>query len=69
MHGKYFTFAALAVCVISSIGCEPQLETGYKPHPLNSTEADRRAYYAEPFTPESHPARDSGGPSFEGLGK
>jgi hypothetical protein len=49
------------------LGCEPQLETGYKPHPLNATDADRRAYYAQPFTPEAHPPKDNGS-SFEGLG-
>jgi hypothetical protein len=49
------------------IGCEPRLETGYIPRPLNSTDADRRAYYAQPFTPESHPPKDNGNSGFEGL--
>jgi hypothetical protein len=32
-------------------GCEPTLETGYQPRTLKSSEADRRSYYAPPFSP------------------
>ena len=34
-------------------GCTQELETGYKPHPLNASQTQRRAYYASPFTPEA----------------
>ncbi len=43
-------------------GCETELETGYKPRPLNATSTDRRAYYAPPFTSEATPpAQDKSG--------
>jgi hypothetical protein len=43
-------------------GCGMQLETGYAYRPLNSTEAQRRAYYASPFSPEKSAAeKDKGG--------
>jgi hypothetical protein len=49
-------------------GCEPKLETGYKPQPLNSTPDERRAYYAPAFTPESHPPKEKGAAAgFDGL--
>jgi hypothetical protein len=41
------------LAVIFVAGCETELETGYKPRPLNATSTDRRAYYAPPFTPEA----------------
>jgi hypothetical protein len=39
-------------------GCDETLETGYKPRRLDSTDADRRAYYAPEFSPESHPPKE-----------
>jgi hypothetical protein len=44
-------FAIMAVAVIG--GCSNALETGYKPTPLGAASSERRAYYANPFTPES----------------
>jgi hypothetical protein len=38
------------------IGCSSALETGYKPHALNSSTTLRRGYYASPFTPEAEAA-------------
>ena len=38
-------------------GRDETLETGYKPRRLDSTDADRRAYYAPEFSPESHPPK------------
>jgi hypothetical protein len=64
-----FLALAMAVCLIS--GCEPVLETGYKPHPLNATPAARQAYYAPAFTPEAIPDKkddSDSGPGF-GFGK
>lgn len=44
----------LAVTTLVFIaGCDETLETGYKPRRLNATDAERRAYYAPEFTPES----------------
>ena len=37
-------------------GCGAELETGYKPHKLGVSDAERRAYYAAPFTPEAKAA-------------
>jgi hypothetical protein len=43
-------------------GCDEALETGYKPRRLNASDADRRAYYAPEFSPESHPPKDKDSP-------
>ena len=43
-------------------GCDSSLETGYQYHKLDSTDADRRSYYAPAFSPESHvPKHESNG--------
>lgn len=42
--------------IVVVAGCASELETGYKPRPLTSTDAQRRGYYADPFTPESRAA-------------
>ena len=42
----------LAIACFVAGGCGPQLETGYKYRPLNSTVEQRRAYYAPPYSPE-----------------
>lgn len=39
--------------VLLAAGCASRLETGYKPRPLGAGEETRRAYYAQPFSPES----------------
>lgn len=41
--------------------CEQKLETGYSPHRLNASDAERRAYYAPPFSPEASPDKQGGG--------
>ena len=53
---------AFAVLILLLGGCEPVLETGYKPRPLNASEADRRSYYAPAFSADSQP--DKGGTGF-----
>lgn len=58
-----------ALLLLGIAGCGMQLETGYAYRPLNSTEPQRRAYYASPFSPEKSAAqKDKGGggagPSF-----
>jgi hypothetical protein len=54
----------LTVGVAGAVGgCSNTLETGYKPTPLSAGSADRRAYYANPFSPEAQPQnnQDIGG--------
>jgi hypothetical protein len=51
------------LCLLS--GCAPELETGYKPKPLNATEADRRSYYAPQFSAEAHAEKDESGPGLQ----
>ena len=42
-------------------GCSEKLETGYEPRRLGASSAERRAYYASPYTPEAIAAqKDSG---------
>lgn len=54
--------AAGTLLMVGTTGCGMQLETGYAYRPLNSTEAQRRAYYASPFSPEkSAGEKDKGG--------
>ena len=51
-----------ALLLLLLAGCQPELETGYKPRPLNASEADRRSYYAPAFSADSRP--DQGGTGF-----
>src|SRR5689334_3482627 len=39
-----------------AMGCSNEMETGYKPHALNSSTTLRRGYYATPFSPEAEAA-------------
>jgi hypothetical protein len=43
----------LALFVLTLAGCNSALEDGYKPHKLGVSDAVRRSYYANPFTPEA----------------
>jgi hypothetical protein len=50
---------ALCLCIasITLVGCgSRQLETGYTFTPLGASPAQRRAYYAGPFSPEARNA-------------
>jgi hypothetical protein len=38
---------------LTSAGCSSGLETGYVPRPLGVSTAERRGYYASPYTPEA----------------
>ena len=50
-------------------GCEQQpLETGYLPRKLNASEADRRAFYAPEYTPESQSKHETGVAPDLGMG-
>ncbi|HEY2587615.1 MAG TPA: hypothetical protein VGI81_17850 [Tepidisphaeraceae bacterium] len=59
-RGRMIATGALLMLGVG--GCAMQLETGYTYRPLNSTDAQRRAYYASPFSPEKSAAeKDKGG--------
>jgi hypothetical protein len=47
---------ASLLAVAALAGCGTELETGYKPRVLGASDAERRAYYASPFTPEAQAA-------------
>ena len=50
--------AALTIVAIGSVvGCSDKLETGWEPRRLDASPAERRAYYASPFTPEAAAAQ------------
>lgn len=54
----------VAIALLLSVGCEETLETGYQPRTLKASEADRRAYYAQPFSPGSQPENKGTGFNF-----
>lgn len=43
-------------------GCESTLDTGYKYTPLNASDAQRRGYYAAPFSPEATASKQNSSP-------
>jgi hypothetical protein len=43
----------VVLVVAMCAACGSRLETGYKPRKLSDSEAERRAYYADPFSPEA----------------
>jgi hypothetical protein len=48
------------VCLIAAgaVGCgESALETGYEPRKIGASVAQRRAYYASPYTPQAQAAQ------------
>jgi hypothetical protein len=54
---------SIAVLMVGALacGCSEQLETGYEPHRLGVSSAERRAYYASPYTPEAIAAAHENG--------
>lgn len=42
-------------------GCSSKLETGYQPDKLDMSLAQRKALYADPFSPEAAEAQKGGG--------
>jgi len=41
--------------LVALAGCDSgALETGYYPHKLSDSPADRQSYYASPYSPESN---------------
>ncbi|HEV2295886.1 MAG TPA: hypothetical protein VGR35_18715 [Tepidisphaeraceae bacterium] len=47
----------LVVAAVLVTGCANKLETGYEPRTIGSNEAERRGYYAAPFSKEAREAR------------
>ena len=48
--------AALTLVAMAGSGCDSNLVTGYQPRRLGDSPAQRRAYYAGKYTPQSHAA-------------
>lgn len=46
----------VGIVSITAGGCGSKLETGYAPRKLNDSDAERRGYYAAPFSPEARAA-------------
>ena len=42
-----------AALFAASAGCSSKLETGYEPRQLGVSAAERKGYYASPYTPEA----------------
>lgn len=56
---RWLLAALMAVGLMSAGGCaRATLETGYKVRPLTTNYAARRAFYADPYSPE---VRDAAG--------
>jgi hypothetical protein len=60
--GRFLVVLLVGMCA----ACGSRLETGYKPRKLSASEAERRAYYADPFSPEAR-ALDSRGREMGGA--
>jgi hypothetical protein len=56
--GKSIGFMCIVMVAGLAGGCSSALETGYKPTLLGQPDAVRRAYYANPFTPEAKGAEN-----------
>ena len=48
--------AALTLVAMAGAGCDSNLVTGYQPRRLGDSPAQRRAYYAGKYSPQSHAA-------------
>jgi hypothetical protein len=54
---KHALLFALIASVPGLVGCTNKLETGYRPRTIGSNDAERRGYYAAPFSREAREAR------------
>ncbi len=64
--------AALAAGVVALAGltaCSSKLETGYEPTKLDMSIAQRKALYADPYSPEAQDAQKDGGDQNAGQGQ
>lgn len=59
---KWLWIVALAALVG---GCKSQLESGYSPRKLSASNAERRGFYAEEFSPEARAAAEERQQEFE----
>ena len=54
MHRPLWAVALMSAALAAgSAGCSSKLETGYEPRPLGVSAAERKGYYASPYTPEA----------------
>lgn len=54
---RLLTFGVIVTLACAGLGCGGKLETGYRYRPLGESQAQRRAYYAGPFSPEAREAQ------------
>lgn len=68
LPGRFLVGAGILVAfvTIAGPGCSPsnQLETGYRYTPLSSTESQRRAFYADPYSADARRAEIERGDNF-----
>lgn len=55
----------LGLALAMAAGCGSKLETGYEPRKLSDSNAERRGYYADPFTPEARAAAEERKTNFD----
>jgi hypothetical protein len=56
MRKRTALLAAFTLAAMAGAGCETNLVTGYEPRRLGDSPAQRRAYYAGKYSPQSHVA-------------
>jgi hypothetical protein len=56
---KWTAIAAIVTGMTLSMGCSSTLETGYEPRRLGASASERRAFYAESFTPEANTRKEA----------
>lgn len=54
---RMLTIGVILATACAGLGCGGKLETGYRYRPLGESQAQRRAYYAGPFSPEARAAQ------------
>jgi hypothetical protein len=59
--GRALVIIGLSAAGLLACGCSEKLETGYEPRRLGISSAERRAYYALPYSPEANAAQKEGG--------
>jgi hypothetical protein len=62
-----FRAISLLVLLAGASACDTPLETGYAPHKLDASDADRRAYYAPAFSPDTHGQKTGSGVDFGAM--
>lgn len=62
---KWMSIVALGLWAGGAMGCKSELESGYMPRKLSASNAERRAFYAEEFSPEARAAAEERQQEFE----